>query len=76
MDLSLTRVLCAVYDAGGVSRVAEALYLTQPAVSHALARLRQEVADPLFVRTASGMRPTPLADQLYLRYREALQLHL
>jgi DNA-binding transcriptional LysR family regulator len=74
MDLSLTRVLCAVYEARSVSRAAEVLRLTQPAVSHALGRLRQEVADPLFVRTTVGMVPTPQADQLYLRFREALQL--
>ena len=73
MDLSLTRVLCAIYEARSVSRAAEALCLTQPAISHALGRLRQEVADPLFVRTAAGMTPTPQADQLYVRFRAALQ---
>src|SRR4051794_4571660 len=74
MDLSLTRVLCAVYEARSVSRAAGALCLTQPAISHALGRLRHEVADPLFVRTAAGMVPTPQADQLYIRFREALEL--
>lgn len=74
MDLSLTRVLCAIYEAGSVSRAADALCLTQPAVSHALGRLRREVADPLFVRTATGVVPTPQASQLYLRFREAIRL--
>src|SRR5689334_8949141 len=59
MDLSLTRVLCAIYEAGSVSRAADALCLSQPPVSHALGRLRREVADPLFVRTATGVVPTP-----------------
>jgi DNA-binding transcriptional LysR family regulator len=74
MDLSLTRVLCAIYEAGSVSRAADTLCLSQPAVSHALGRLRREVADPLFVRTATGVVPTPRASQLYLRFREAIRL--
>ena len=41
MDLSLARVLCVVYEAGSVSRAADALCLSQPAVSHALGRLRR-----------------------------------
>jgi DNA-binding transcriptional LysR family regulator len=74
MDLSLARVLCVVYEAGSVSRAADALCLSQPAVSHALGRLRREVMDPLFIRTATGMMPTPRAGQLYLKFREALRL--
>lgn len=74
MDLSLTRVLCAIYEARSVSRAADALRLTQPAVSHALGRLRYEFSDPLFVRSAAGMIPTPQADRLYGAFREALQL--
>src|SRR3954449_10916698 len=74
MDLSLTRVLCAIYEAGSVSRAADILCLSQPAVSHALGRLRREVADPLFVRTAAGVMPTPRASQLYLSFREAIRL--
>lgn len=47
-----------------VSRVADNLGLTQPAVSNALAKLRRQFADDLFVRTPSGMVPTPFAEQL------------
>lgn len=47
-----------------VSRVADKLGLTQPAVSNALARLRRRFDDALFVRTPAGMAPTPLAEQL------------
>ncbi|MCH3703335.1 LysR family transcriptional regulator, partial [Campylobacter lari] len=43
------------------TRAAQRLQLTQPAVSYALARLREKFDDPLFVRTPSGMRPTPVA---------------
>src|SRR3954447_13889723 len=74
MDLSLARVLCVVYEAGSVSQAADALCLSQPAVSHALGRLRREVADPLFVRTATGVVPTPRASQLYPKFREAIRL--
>ncbi len=47
-----------------VSRVAEKLGLTQPAVSNTLAKLRRRFGDELFVRTPAGMLPTPFAEQL------------
>lgn len=47
-----------------VSRVADKLGLTQPAVSNALARLRRRFGDELFVPTPAGMVPTPLAERL------------
>jgi DNA-binding transcriptional LysR family regulator len=47
-----------------VSRVAETLGLTQPAVSNTLAKLRKQFGDELFVRTPAGMMPTPFAEQL------------
>lgn len=47
-----------------VSRVADRLGLTQPAVSNSLARLRKLFDDELFVRTPAGMLPTPFAEQL------------
>jgi DNA-binding transcriptional LysR family regulator len=47
-----------------VSKVAERLDLTQPAVSNTLAKLRRQFGDDLFVRTPTGMMPTPFAEQL------------
>ena len=47
-----------------VSKVAENLGLTQPAVSNTLAKLRRQFGDDLFVRTPTGMMPTPFAEQL------------
>ena len=47
-----------------VSKVAENLGLTQPAVSNTLAKLRRQFGDDLFVRTPVGMMPTPFAEQL------------
>lgn len=47
-----------------VSKVAENMGLTQPAVSNTLAKLRRQFGDDLFVRTPTGMMPTPFAEQL------------
>jgi len=47
-----------------VSKVAEKMGLTQPAVSNTLAKLRRQFGDELFVRTPAGMMPTPFAEQL------------
>ncbi|MFT7723050.1 MAG: LysR family transcriptional regulator [Roseateles sp.] len=47
-----------------VSKVADVMGLTQPAVSNSLARLRRQFGDDLFVRTPAGMAPTPFAEQL------------
>jgi DNA-binding transcriptional LysR family regulator len=47
-----------------VSKVADKLGLTQPAVSNTLAKLRRQFGDELFVRTGAGMMPTPFAEQL------------
>lgn len=47
-----------------VSKVADKMGLTQPAVSNTLAKLRRQFGDDLFVRTPAGMMPTPFAEQL------------
>ena len=60
VDLNLLVVLDAIVAEGGVSRAAEQLNLTQPAVSHALARLRELFDDPLFVREGRNLAPTAL----------------
>ena len=59
-----------------VSRAAESLGLTQPAVSNTLARLRRQFGDELFVRTPLGMVPTPFAEQLAEPVGQALALIL
>lgn len=64
IDLNLLRVFEAVYRVRNVSRAAETLGLTQPAVSHALTRLRLLLRDPLFVRAGGGVQPTAKASQL------------
>ena len=72
VDLNLLPVFEAAYEERSLSRAAERLALTQPAVSHALARLRTVFGDELFVRRARGVEPTPAADRVYARLRGAL----
>jgi DNA-binding transcriptional LysR family regulator len=64
IDLNLLVVFNQLLVERRVSKVAENLGLTQPAVSNALARLRKLLGDELFLRTPAGMEPTPFADQL------------
>ncbi|MEO5736650.1 MAG: LysR family transcriptional regulator, partial [Variovorax sp.] len=64
IDLNLLVVFNQLLIERKVSKVAENLGLGQPAVSNALARLRKLFDDELFLRTSSGMLPTPFADQL------------
>jgi DNA-binding transcriptional LysR family regulator len=72
LDLNLLRVLDTVMAEGSLTRAAAVLSMTQPAVSHAMRRLRESVGEDLFVRTAHGMRPTPLAEALWPQVRQAL----
>lgn len=74
VDLNLFRIFDAVYQEGSLTRAGEVLRLTQPAVSNALSRLRALYNDPLFVRTAAGMVPTPTAETIASNIRSALQL--
>jgi DNA-binding transcriptional LysR family regulator len=60
-DLNLLRVFDAMFAERNVTRAARRVYLSQPAVSHALARLRKEVGDPLFVRAGNEMIATKKA---------------
>lgn len=72
LDLNLLRVFDAVMAEGSLTRAAETLAMTQPAVSHAMKRFREGVGEELFVRSAFGMRPTVRAQQLWPQVREAL----
>src|SRR5437762_42589 len=71
-DLNLLLVFEAILRERSVTRAAEHLSLSQPAMSHALNRLRWLLKDQLFVRTPAGMMPTPRAQQLALPVRKAL----
>lgn len=61
LDLNLLKALDALLDEKNVTRAADKLALTQPAVSSMLNRLRDRFDDPLFVRASYGMVPTDRA---------------
>ncbi|HMN47421.1 MAG TPA: LysR family transcriptional regulator [Povalibacter sp.] len=64
IDLNLFTVFDAIYREGGITPASKRLHLSQPAVSHALARLREMLNDPLFERHGNAMVPTPKARAL------------
>lgn len=64
LDLNLLKALDALLDERSVTRAAERLSLTQPAVSGMLTRLRECFDDPLFTRTQRGIIPTLRALEL------------
>lgn len=64
VDMNLLLVLQVMLEERNVSKAAERLFITQPAVSKALGRLRDLFKDPLFTRTAHGMLPTPRAQEI------------
>ena len=72
LDLNLLKVFDAVMAERSMTRAAQRLAMTQPAVSHALKRLREATGEELFIREAFGMRPTPRAEALWPDVRGAL----
>jgi DNA-binding transcriptional LysR family regulator len=73
VDLNLFVVFDAIYTEGSLTRASLKMNLTQPAISHALARLRQLLDDPLFERQGHTMVPTPLARNIIEQVRSALR---
>lgn len=73
VDLNLFTVFEAIYTEGSVTRASQKLNLTQPAISHALGRLRQMFDDPLFVRQGHTMVSTPLARNIIDPIRRSLR---
>lgn len=69
----LLQLFDVLYHCRSVTRAAEQLGQSQPTISIWLARLREQLNDPLFVRTPGGMAPTPRADQLIGPCREVLE---
>ena len=74
LDLNLLLVFDALMQEGNLTRAAERLHLSQSTVSNALARLRQQLGEELFLRTARGLTPTARAQALYVPVRQALRL--
>lgn len=72
LDLNLLVVFDAIMRDRSVTRAGQRLGLSQPAMSHALTRLRHMLKDELFVRSPNGMMPTPRAEELAAPIRMAL----
>lgn len=72
LDLNLLRVFDAVMTEQNLTRAANYLAMTQPAVSNALKRLRDTLGDELLIRTAHGVKPTARAEALWPTVRRAL----
>ncbi|WP_286996883.1 MULTISPECIES: LysR family transcriptional regulator [Comamonas] len=72
LDLNLLRVFDTVMAEGSLTRAADKLAITQPAVSNAMRRLRDALGDELLVRQGHGVQPTPRALTLWPVVREAL----
>ena len=72
MDLNLLRAFVAIYETRSLTAAAGSLYVTQPAVSQALGRMRRDLDDPLFERLGREMQPSELAHSLYPDFRDAL----
>lgn len=74
IDLNLLRTFVTIWEHRSLTVAADRLHLSQPAVSHALRRLRDVFDDPLFVRTSTSMEPTDAAIRLHGPIEHALTI--
>ncbi|GAB3102236.1 LysR family transcriptional regulator [Aestuariicella hydrocarbonica] len=72
LDLNLLKAFDALMEERSVTRAAERLALTQPAVSGMLARLRENFDDPLFIRSRHGIVPTVRAEHMAVQVKRVL----
>ncbi|QIC62237.1 LysR family transcriptional regulator [Acinetobacter schindleri] len=63
-DFNLVRIFCALYETGSLTKTAELLQISQPAISHSLKKLRNLYNDQLFIRTEGRMLPTTLSENI------------
>mgnify|MGYP001548621463 CR=1 FL=1 len=64
LDLNLLRTLRVLHQEENMRRAAERMFVTQPAVSQALKKLRHHFSDELFIKTPTGLKPTSFTDDL------------
>lgn len=72
VDLNLMVTFVVIYEESSISRAAEKLGVTQPAISNALVKLRAHFDDLLFERIRYGMKPTSHAECIFQAIRPAL----
>lgn len=73
-DLNLFVVFDVIYTEKNLTKAGQVLGITQPAVSNALSRLRDQFNDELFIRSSNGMIPTSVAENMIGDIRSALDL--
>jgi DNA-binding transcriptional LysR family regulator len=73
-DMNLMRSFVVVYETRSVTEAANVLFVSQPSVSYALAKLRKIFADPLFLRNRTGLEPTAVAEAIYPQMIEAIRM--
>lgn len=73
IDLNLALVFTVIFAERSVTRAADRLFLTQPAISASLARLRITLKDPLFVSVGRTLHATPMAETVAPIFQDALQ---
>ncbi|GAB3034984.1 LysR family transcriptional regulator [Bowmanella dokdonensis] len=72
-DLNLLMIFDAIMTEGAITRAADRLAMTQPAVSNALSRMRTAWKDELFVKDGRGIQPTVFAQNLWSHIRDPLR---
>ena len=75
LDLAHLRSFLAIVRYGGYHRAAEALHLTQPAVSRHMRRLEDQLGEPLFARRGRGVELTPYGEQAAIELGAVLAAH-
>jgi DNA-binding transcriptional LysR family regulator len=73
LDMRMLETFLAIAEESSVTKAAQRLNMTQQGVSGVLARLRDQFKDPLFVRQAHGVTPTPRARSLYPKIQSAVE---
>lgn len=73
LDLNLLVIFDAIMSEQSITEASHHLNMTQPSVSNAVARMRHEWNDPLFVKKGRGIKPTPYANNLWHEIKESLQ---
>jgi DNA-binding transcriptional LysR family regulator len=74
LDFTQIRLLAELLRLRSVSAASQSIGLSQSAASHALAKLRDQLSDPLFTRTGKGVEPTPYGERVGLAARESLDV--
>ncbi|MCL9775267.1 LysR family transcriptional regulator [Vibrio methylphosphonaticus] len=73
IDLNLLRTFIVLHQEKNARKAAERLFVSQPAISQALKKLRFQFDDPLFVKVPNGLAPTPYSEELALKVEPYLE---